>query len=127
MSLVEQSATDTLPKLLARNMKNFPRQPGMREKDRGIWQSYSWRDCYAHVHDFALGLAAVGFKRGDKLSVLGDNRPAPLLGAAGGAGARRHGRAALPGLRSPASWPSCSTTPRSRSSSPRTRSRSTRC
>ena len=46
----------------------------MREKDRGIWQSYSWRDCYAHVRDFALGLAAAGFKRGDKLSVLGDNR-----------------------------------------------------
>ena len=46
----------------------------MREKDRGIWQSHSWRDCYAHVHDFALGLAAAGFKRGDKLSVLGDNR-----------------------------------------------------
>ena len=34
----------------------------------------TWRDCYAHVHDFALGLAAAGFKRGDKLSVLGDNR-----------------------------------------------------
>ena len=46
----------------------------MREKDRGIWQSYSWRQCYAHVRDFALGLAAAGFKRGDKLSVLGDNR-----------------------------------------------------
>ena len=46
----------------------------MREKDRGIWQSYSWRECYGHVRDFALGLAAAGFKRGDKLSVLGDNR-----------------------------------------------------
>ena len=55
-------------------MQRYPRQTGMREKDRGIWQSYSWRDCYAHVHDFALGLAAAGFKRGDKLSVLGDNR-----------------------------------------------------
>jgi long-chain acyl-CoA synthetase len=74
MSLVEQAATNTLPKLLARNMQSFPRQIGMREKDRGIWQSYSWRDCYAHVQDFALGLAAAGFKRGDKLSVLGDNR-----------------------------------------------------
>ena len=75
MSLLADTATNTLPKLLARNMKSFGRQPGMREKDRGIWQSYSWRDCYAHVHDFALGLAAAGFKRGDKLSVLGDNRP----------------------------------------------------
>ena len=75
MSLVADPATNTLPKLLARNMKAFGRQPGMREKDRGIWQPYSWRECYAHVRDFALGLAAAGFKRGDKLSVLGDNRP----------------------------------------------------
>ena len=58
----------------------FGKQPGMREKDRGIWQTYSWRDCQAHVRDFALGLAAHGFKRGDKLSVLGDNR-APLYWA----------------------------------------------
>jgi long-chain acyl-CoA synthetase len=75
MSLVADTATDTLPKLLVRNMRRFPRQAGMREKDRGIWQTYSWRDCHAHVRDFALGLAAAGFKRGDKLSVLGDNRP----------------------------------------------------
>ena len=46
----------------------------MREKDRGIWQTYTWRACHDHVRDFALGLAAAGFKRGDKLSVLGDNR-----------------------------------------------------
>ena len=46
----------------------------MREKELGIWQTFSWRDCQEHVRDFALGLAAQGFKRGDKLSVLGDNR-----------------------------------------------------
>jgi long-chain acyl-CoA synthetase len=74
MKLVEQPATDTLPKLLRRNMQKFGRQPGMREKDRGIWQTYSWRDCHAHVSAFALGLAAQGFERGHKLSVLGDNR-----------------------------------------------------
>ena len=67
-------AADTLPKLLRRNMQQFGRQIGMREKDRGIWRSYTWRQGYGHVQDFALGLAAAGFKRGDKLSVLGDNR-----------------------------------------------------
>jgi long-chain acyl-CoA synthetase len=74
MKLVEQAATNTLPKLLARNALTHPRQPGMREKDRGIWKTYNWRDCQAHVQAFALGLAANGFGRGDKLSVLGDNR-----------------------------------------------------
>jgi long-chain acyl-CoA synthetase len=74
MTFIADAATDTLPKLLRRNMQKFPRQPGMREKDGGIWQTYSWRDCYRHVGDFARGLAATGFKRGNKLSVLGDNR-----------------------------------------------------
>ena len=73
--LVEQATADTLPKLLRRNAQQFGRQIGMREKDRGIWQSHTWRQCYGHVRDFALGLAAAGFKRGDKLSVVGDNRP----------------------------------------------------
>jgi len=74
MKLISDPATNTLPKLLRRNALQWPRLPGMREKERGIWQAYSWRECQARVRDFALGLAALGFKRGDKLSVLGDNR-----------------------------------------------------
>ena len=74
MTLVEQPATDTLPKLLARNAIAHPRQPAMRQKDRGIWKTYSWGDCQEHVRAFALGLSANGFGRGDKLSVLCDNR-----------------------------------------------------
>ena len=74
MKLVGDPETNTLPKLLRRNAQVWPRHPGMREKDRGIWETYTWRACQAHVCDFALGLAALGFKRGDKLSVLGDNR-----------------------------------------------------
>ena len=50
-------------------------RPAIREKDLGIWQPYSWRQYWEEVRDFALGLAAHGFKRGDKLSVIGDNRP----------------------------------------------------
>ena len=74
MKLVADPETNTLPKLLRRNAQTWPRHPGMREKDRGIWETFTWRQCQAHVRDFALGLAALGFKRGDKLSVLGDNR-----------------------------------------------------
>lgn len=74
MKLAADSVTDTLPKLLRRHAKTSARMPGMREKDRGIWQTYTWRACQENVRDFALGLAARGFMRGDKLSVLGDNR-----------------------------------------------------
>jgi long-chain acyl-CoA synthetase len=74
MKLVADPETNTLPKLLRRNAQVWARLPGMREKERGIWETFTWRQCQAHVRDLALGLAALGFKRGDKLSVLGDNR-----------------------------------------------------
>ena len=64
----------TLPRLLLRNAREMPQRTAVREKDRGIWQSWTWRDYHDHVRDFALGLAALGFTRGDKLSVIGDNR-----------------------------------------------------
>lgn len=73
--LADDKATSTLPKLLARNARSFGRRPGMREKDRGIWRTYDWRACLENVRDLSLGLAALGFKRGDKLAVVGDNRP----------------------------------------------------
>jgi len=75
MSLVDSTKTDTLPKLVARNAAADPGGAGMREKTRGVWQTYTWADYQDHVRDFARGLASMGFKRGDKLSVVGDNRP----------------------------------------------------
>jgi long-chain acyl-CoA synthetase len=65
----------TLPRLLQRNAREFGHRTAMREKDRGIWQSWTWSDYLDHVRAFALGLAALGFARGDRLSVIGDNRP----------------------------------------------------
>jgi len=75
MSLADHDKTSTLPKLLQRNAEQDPKAAGIREKTRGVWQTYSWSAYRDNVRDFALGLAALGFKRGDKLSVVGDNRP----------------------------------------------------
>jgi long-chain acyl-CoA synthetase len=66
---------DTLPRLLRRNAEALANRPAIREKRRGIWQSFTWSKYWEEVRDFALGLAASGFGRGDKLSVIGDNRP----------------------------------------------------
>src|SRR6266700_3461141 len=60
---------------MRRNAEQYGSRPAMREKDRGIWQTFTWREYYDQVRDLALGLAALGFKRGDRLSVIGDNRP----------------------------------------------------
>ncbi|HEV2100719.1 MAG TPA: AMP-binding protein, partial [Stellaceae bacterium] len=69
------SAPDTLPRLLRRNAAVMGEQPAIREKSRGIWQTFTWADYDREVRDFALGLAARGFNRGDRLAVIGDNRP----------------------------------------------------
>ncbi|HZD25120.1 MAG TPA: AMP-binding protein, partial [Alphaproteobacteria bacterium] len=66
----------TIPQYMLRNEHEIAKLPAMREKDYGIWQTYGWRAYTANVRDFANGLAALGFGRDDKLSVIGNNRPA---------------------------------------------------
>jgi long-chain acyl-CoA synthetase len=71
--------TLTLPALLKRNAQTFgDKRTAIREKQFGIWQSMTWRGYYENVRDFALGLRALGVKRGDKLCYMGDNRPEGL-------------------------------------------------
>jgi long-chain acyl-CoA synthetase len=66
---------ETLPRLVLRNAARFGDRPAIREKDRGIWQTYTWRQYHDQVRDFTLGLLTLGFRRGETLSVIGDNRP----------------------------------------------------
>src|SRR5258708_33582238 len=68
-------AADTFPKLLLEHARARPDRPANREKDYGIWQSWSWAEAAAEVEALACGLAAIGFRRGDKLAIIGDNRP----------------------------------------------------
>ncbi|MDO9210925.1 MAG: AMP-binding protein [Deltaproteobacteria bacterium] len=66
----------TIPQILMDDAKKYGKgKIAIREKDLGIWQSYSWADYYENTKKFALGLASLGFQRGDRLSVIGDNRP----------------------------------------------------
>ena len=45
----------------------------LREKDFGIWQRVTWDQYLGHVRRFALGLIALGFKRGQHLAILSEN------------------------------------------------------
>ncbi len=66
---------DTFPKYLLRNAEAFGTLPAMRHKDHGIWQSWTWSEQFAEVRALALGLRDFGLARGDKLAVIGGNRP----------------------------------------------------
>ena len=67
---------DTFPKLLVHNAKTFAQRPAMRHKDFGIWQTWSWAEMLEEIRAFSLGLQAIGLKKGDKVAVVGSNRPA---------------------------------------------------
>jgi len=66
---------DTIPKLLLDHAKKRADRPANRLKDLGIWQTWTWFDVAEEVRNLACGLAKIGFQRGDKLAVIGDNRP----------------------------------------------------
>ena len=68
-------AATTLPRLLHHNAARFATRPALREKRGGIWQVLNWSDYAVLVSRLAAGLAAHGFNRGDRLAVIGDNRP----------------------------------------------------
>lgn len=66
---------DTLPGLLAQRAERTPDGVAFREKEFGIWQEITWAACLDRVRRFSLGLEAVGVARGDRVAIVGDNRP----------------------------------------------------
>jgi long-chain acyl-CoA synthetase len=66
---------DTIPKLLLRNASQYGRRPAYREKDLGVWQSWTWAQVLEEVRALALGLERLGLKRGNTIAIIGDNRP----------------------------------------------------
>ncbi len=66
---------DTFPKLLARNATQWAKVPAYREKEYGIWQSWSWSEVAEEVNALAMGYVALGLNEGDFVAVIGRNRP----------------------------------------------------
>src|SRR5262252_7203122 len=65
----------TFPRLLLQHAQARPNAPATREKDLGIWQTWTWSQVAAEVRALSCGLAAQGFRRGMHLAIIGDNRP----------------------------------------------------
>ena len=71
----EAHRLDTFPKLLLDHAGRTPDRDAIREKELGIWNTWTWREYSEQIRAIACGLAALGFARGDKLAIVGDNRP----------------------------------------------------
>jgi long-chain acyl-CoA synthetase len=69
----------TIPKLFVSQCRRYGRNKvAMREKEFGIWRPFTWRDYYDNVKYLCLGMISLGLKRGDKVAMIGDNRPEGL-------------------------------------------------
>ncbi len=69
------SNAPTFPRLLLAHAQAQPASPAIREKDLGIWQTWTWREVAQEVREIACGLASLGFKAFDNLAIVGANRP----------------------------------------------------
>src|SRR5919108_4577776 len=65
----------TLPQYLLKQAQEHPRDVAIREKEKGIWQEWTWAQYLDEVRALALGLVALGLEKDDKLAILSDNRP----------------------------------------------------
>ena len=72
--------TTTFPQLLLKHATERPDAPALREKEYGIWQTWSWREAAQTVRHMACGLRALGLARGQNLAFISDNRPHVYMG-----------------------------------------------
>jgi len=66
----------SIPALLARNARLYGASPAYREKEFGIWQSWTWIEAAEEIRAMAEGFLALGMERGDYVAIIGRNRPA---------------------------------------------------
>jgi len=75
VATTQDDRADTFAKLLERNAARFADRPAMRHKDFGIWQTWTWSQLRDEVRAYAAGLSRLGVERGDRIAIMGANRP----------------------------------------------------
>ena len=73
----------SIPQLLRLRLGASGDKVALREKDFGIWNSYTWRSYHDHVRKTALGLRAIGIEKGAHIALISDNIPEILFIAIG--------------------------------------------
>ena len=75
MTATDSADLVSIPALLARNAREFGDKAAYREKEFGIWQSWTWVEVVEQVEALALGLLSLGAAKGDHVAIAGRNRP----------------------------------------------------
>ena len=77
--MVMQNQATHFPELFFQQVQRFKDRVALRHKDYGIWNRISWKQYGQSVREVASGLLALGLSPGDRVAILGDNRPEWLI------------------------------------------------
>jgi len=66
---------DTIPKIFLEQYQKYHGRTAIRKKRYGLWREITWEESYLNTKNLALGLLSLGFGRGDKACIIGDNDP----------------------------------------------------
>jgi len=66
---------NTFADYLVLNARRFSDRPAFRHKDHGIWKTWSWSEALEEIRAYSMGLKELGIKPGDKVAIIGQNRP----------------------------------------------------
>ena len=61
--------------VLTNSEENFNKEIALSVKRNGKWENFSTSEYRKNVDDFSYGLLAMGFKKGDKIATVTNNRP----------------------------------------------------
>ncbi len=65
----------TIPDVFLKSVKKYGDRTSMRQKRLGIWNDISWNDYYENAARVALGLYELGYRKGDRVAIIGENCP----------------------------------------------------
>ena len=64
---------DTVAKLFRQRVKQNGKKIAHREKDLGIWRTYSWEDYGRYAKYIGMGLISLGLEPGQVVSIISEN------------------------------------------------------
>ncbi|MBT3367889.1 MAG: AMP-binding protein [Nitrospina sp.] len=73
--MVNAGSFQHLPQLFFQQVETLGEKTALRHKDFGIWNCVTWREYGQRVKDVAAGLMTLGLQPGDRVAILGENRP----------------------------------------------------
>ncbi|MFH1487816.1 MAG: AMP-binding protein, partial [Pseudomonadota bacterium] len=66
---------ETTPRVFRRTVRKYQDRVALRKKEYGLWHDISWNEYYNQAGYVGTALISMGLKKGDCVSIIGDNCP----------------------------------------------------